>query len=47
MPNIENTKLQLIANSAASTNATTFSESTKEIRTFKLGEGLPGTVWSK
>lgn len=47
MPNIENTKLQLIANNAASTNATTFSESTKEIRTFKLGEGLQGTVWSK
>ncbi|MCD8518316.1 MAG: PAS domain S-box protein, partial [Flavobacterium sp.] len=47
MPNIENTKLQLIANNVASTNATTFSESTKEIRAFKLGEGLPGTVWSK
>ena len=47
MPNIENTKLQLIANNAASTNATTFSESTKEVRTFKLGEGLPGTVWNK
>ena len=47
MPNIENTKLQLIANNAASTNATTFSESTKEVRYFQPGEGLPGSVWSK
>lgn len=47
IPNIENTKLQLIANNAASTNATIFSDLTKNIQTFKLGEGLPGAVWSK
>lgn len=47
MPNIENTSLQLITNNTATTNATTFSELTKEVRNFKLNEGLPGTVWSK
>jgi PAS domain S-box-containing protein len=47
MPNIENTTLQLIAQNAASTNATTFSELTKELRALKLGEGLPGAVWNK
>lgn len=47
MPNIENTKLQLIANNATSTDATNFLEATKEIRSFLPGEGLPGAVWSK
>lgn len=47
MPNIENTKLQLIANNAASKDGSTFSELTKEIRNFKPNEGLLGTVWSK
>ena len=47
MPNIENTSLQLITNNAASTDASTFLELTKEVRNFKPNEGLPGTVWSK
>lgn len=47
MPNIENTLLQLITNNVASSNATSFSELTKEVQNFKLNEGLPGTVWSK
>jgi len=47
MPNIENTSLQLITNNAASKDASTFSELTKEVRNFKPNEGLPGTVWSK
>lgn len=47
MPNIENTKLQLMATHAASKNANTFCELTKKNQTFKLGEGLPGAVWSK
>lgn len=46
IPNIENTKLQLIANNTATTNAKSFSELTKNIISFKLGEGLPGAVWS-
>lgn len=46
IPNIENTKLQLIANNTSTTNAKSFSDLTKNIITFKLGEGLPGAVWS-
>lgn len=45
MPNIENTKLQLIAHKAASTNASVFYEFTRDVRTFKIDEGLLGAVW--
>ena len=47
LPNTENTQIQLIANHLATVQAARFSESSKNIRNFKLGEGLSGTVWSK
>ena len=47
IPNIENTELKKIANNAATTNGVNFCELSKDIKTLKLGEGLPGIVWRK
>jgi len=47
MPNIENTRVQLIAKTSASTQANSFYRTSENVRSFKLGEGLPGAVWKK
>ncbi|WKV12424.1 PAS domain S-box protein [Marivirga harenae] len=47
LPNIENTLVQLIAKTSASPQANNFYKLSDNVRSFRLGEGLPGAVWEK
>jgi PAS domain S-box-containing protein len=47
LPNIENTLVQLFAKTSASPEANHFYKLSDNVRSFRLGEGLPGAVWEK
>lgn len=47
LPNLENTRIQLIARKSASSQSNIFYQYSQEISAFKAGEGLPGAVWSE
>lgn len=47
LPNIEYTEVKLVGKEAATSHAEAFYQGCQEINTFKQGEGLPGSVWSK
>ncbi|MCC5918153.1 MAG: PAS domain S-box protein [Cryomorphaceae bacterium] len=47
LPNLENTKIQLVAHQPATQKAEIFYELSKDVKSFQLAEGLPGRVWQK
>jgi hypothetical protein len=44
LPNIENSKLKLVAYKSSISYADTYDEG-KEVKWLQMAEGLPGTVW--